>query len=439
MDLLVVVTNYPHAGHPYSGAFNERSVRALTKLGHRVDVLAPRPFLPRRLAALHPRWRAYQQIVKHEVRHGVSVYRPAYLQLPGSAGALSPDSFAYLSCVRTMSRRHEADPYDAILAFSLVGAGGLAWRLARRLDIPAAGWATGTDVRVPVHSAHGRAVRAAIQRLDLVFYQSRELFERAAALCDLPTEVFSRERHVVLPRGVEPAPPASETARQSMRARLGVAADELLVLFVGRIVKAKGVFELIDAVEQVRSQNGKLVCVLVGAHDGFDDSAELAVRLERIPEHSKCVRVLPACPSEMVWEYLNAADIFAFPSHAEGMPNSLLEAMAAGIPAVAYSIPPVLEIDAGLDALLAVPPQDVRALASALSELAGSAERRRQIGEQGRARVLSAYQTRASMAEAASRLYALAGRDSRGASLAPARAPIFSAGSAGSRVSSKSQ
>lgn len=436
MNLLVAVTNFPHAGHPYSGAFNERSARALADLGHRVEVVAPRPYLPRSLAAFNPRWRAYEKMIQHETRNGIPVYRPPYLQVPGCAGVLQPDLGGYLSCARPITRRHRADPYDAILAFSLIGAGGLAWRLARRLDIPAAGWATGSDVRVAARSAHGRAVRAAIQRLDVVFYQSSELFECAAALCDLPMEVFPATRHIVLPRGVEPAPPPSAPARRLTRANLGIAADELVALFVGRIVRAKGVFDLVDALEQICSQFPKLVCVLVGAHDGFDESAELDARIRRIPDSSRRVRLLPACPSERVWEYLNAADIFVFPSHAEGMPNSLLEAMAAGLPALAYAIPPILDIDRGLGALTAVPLRDVNALARALGELAGSAELRRRIGECGKARVLSAYQIRASMAEAASKLNELAQCGARRAPFA-SRAPIFSAGSPGSGVSGK--
>lgn len=434
MNLLVVVSNYPHAGHPYSGAFNERSARALKELGHRVEVLAPRPYLPRGFARLNRRWRAYNQMSEHEERGGIAVFRPAYLQFPGVKGLLPPDRCAYFSCARELKRRHHKQPYDAILAFNLIGAGGLAWRLARQVDIPAAGWATGNDVRVPVHSAHGRAVRAAIQRLDLVFYQSAELLERAAALCDLPKEVFAAGRHVVLARGIEPAPAQADGTRASMRAHLRVQDDETLVLFVGRIVKAKGVFDLIDAVDRARRMQSKIVCAFLGAHEGFDDSAEFDARLARSPELARHVRLLPGCAPETIWQYLNAADIFAFPSHSEGMPNSLLEAMAAGLPALAYAIPPVLEIDNRLGALMTVPLHDIGALAQGLTELARSAELRRELGARGQERVLACYQIRASMAEAARRLNAL----SRCAASSSARAPILSAPDIRSGVSRNS-
>ena len=437
MNLLVIVHDYPHAGHPYSGAFNERSVRALKDLGNEVEVLAPRPYVPRSLAAWHARWRAYEKMAAQEIRNGVWVYRPPYLQLPGFGGMLRPDLGGYLSSVRALQRRHQDKPYDAILAFNMIGAGGIAWRLARRFDIPAAGWATGNDVRVSVQSAHGRAVRTSLQRLDLVFYQSTELLEQAAALCGLPKEVFSARRHIILARGVEPAPAPANGARAAMRAHLSVQADESLVLFVGRVVKAKGVFDLIDALEHARREQPQIVGALVGCHEGFDDSGELRERLARAPELSRRVRLLTGCAPETVWRYLNAADIFAFPSHSEGMPNSLLEAMAAGLPAVAYAIPPMLELDNRLNVLKTVPLGDVRALAQALTELARSAELRREFGARGQARVLNHYQIRASMAEAVRRLNALR-RRAASALTAPGAAPVLAARSAPSELSRNS-
>jgi glycosyltransferase involved in cell wall biosynthesis len=105
---------------------------------------------------------------------------------------------------------------------------------------------------------------------------------------------------------------------------------------------------------------------------------------------------------------------------------------------VAYAIPPILELDNGLGALEIVPLRDVAALASALIELARSPERRSQIGEKGRARVLRHYQARDSMAEAARRLNGLS-KLAADPSSCPSREPFLPAGSARSGVSSESQ
>src|SRR5688572_9484744 len=123
--LLMVVTNYPNSGHPYSGAFNERSARTLKSLGYQVEVVAPRPYVPGLVARWNPRWTAYRQIAEHETRDGIAIYRPAYVQLPLMGGALRPDLSAYLNAVRFLRRRHREKPFDAIVAFNLIGAGGL--------------------------------------------------------------------------------------------------------------------------------------------------------------------------------------------------------------------------------------------------------------------------------------------------------------------------
>ena len=85
------------------------------------------------------------------------------------------------------------------------------------------------------------------------------------------------------------------------------------------------------------------------------------------------------------------------------MPNSLLEAMAAGLPVLAYAIPPVEEIDNG-GVLAKVPPRDVEALAQALVHLAKEPEYRTALGRAGRARVHAAFLAADQMARAAQRI-----------------------------------
>jgi glycosyltransferase involved in cell wall biosynthesis len=104
------------------------------------------------------------------------------------------------------------------------------------------------------------------------------------------------------------------------------------------------------------------------------------------------------------WPLLAAADIFALPSLWEGMPNALLEAMAAGLPAVATAVGAVPEmVDDGREALV-VPPGDAGALARALAELAAGPARRRAMGALARQRVEHAYRIEATVAQT-ERLY----------------------------------
>ena len=211
MKILVVAANYPHAGYRFSGIFNERSAHALSKLCDRVEVLAPRPYAPPLLSSLVPRWRAHAAAQQYETQNGIAVHRPVIPVVPRVAQAFWSDHGAFLWCRQTARKMHQRSRFDAIISFDLMGAGGLAWRLGRNLGIPASGWATGSDIRVSGSSAHGRAVTCALENLDIVFYQSGELFGKAAALLGVSAEELSGERHVVLARGIPEPPQIAKT------------------------------------------------------------------------------------------------------------------------------------------------------------------------------------------------------------------------------------
>jgi glycosyltransferase involved in cell wall biosynthesis len=96
-----------------------------------------------------------------------------------------------------------------------------------------------------------------------------------------------------------------------------------------------------------------------------------------------------------VADFYRAADLFVFPSRAEGCPNVILEAMACGVPVVATDIAGNREVlgESG-DAGHLVPPESPAALAEAIARLAGSVTLRRDIGASARAAVLNRYDIR---------------------------------------------
>ena len=139
---------------------------------------------------------------------------------------------------------------------------------------------------------------------------------------------------------------------------------------------------------------------LLLAGDGPDRAAlEETVRALRL---GPFVRFLGTLPDP--WPLLAAADIFVLPSLWEGMPNALLEAMAAGLPAVATAVGAVPEMVVDGREALVVPPGDAGALARALAELAESPARRREMGALARRRVEGSYRIEETVART-ERLY----------------------------------
>lgn len=386
---------------------------ALNGLVQHLEVLTPCPYAPR-LLAFNARWRTYAQIPGGTIQQGIFVHRPRYPVLPWLLRGFWQGQVASIFCAGLARRRHRLAEFDAILSFDLASTGGLAWRLGTVLGVPACGWATGSDIRVAPRGRIGRVVTEALRRLDLVFYQSSELRTLAAKLLETAGHAFPLDRHLVRWRGVvAPEPLPGDDVRGSIRSALGLTDDQVGILYLGRIVRDKGVFELVDSFLNWGKGRPHLALILVGAIPGHDDSSQLEKKISSIPELKQRVHLLPACAPPRIWEYFRAADIFAFPSYREGMPNSLLEAMLGGLPAVAFSIPAVQEITQFGMALLTAPPHDFCSFARAILTLADNPYLRQQIGQSGRMVVRERFSLDANMREVVDRIQRILPPDRR--------------------------
>ncbi len=176
-------------------------------------------------------------------------------------------------------------------------------------------------------------------------------------------------------------------ARAALRAEFGASEEDCVVVAVSRLVRHKGYPELLAALQETPPN-----CVLwvVGerlASDHGEDlepyfaSAAAAVgrRLVRLGYRHDVPRILAA------------ADVFCLPSHFEGLPMSVIEAMLTGLPVIATDIRgPREQVVQGVTGLL-VPPGSVPPLAAALTRLASDSALRAAMGEAGRARAMERF------------------------------------------------
>jgi glycosyltransferase involved in cell wall biosynthesis len=143
--------------------------------------------------------------------------------------------------------------------------------------------------------------------------------------------------------------------------------------------------------------------ISVGRLKAPKDFATLAAALQRVATPHRAVIVGDGPDRERlhgvellgerddVAEQLAASDVFVLASRSEGMPVSVLEAMAAGLPVVASAVGGVPELALDGETALLVPPGDVGALTRALERLLGDADLRRRLGAAGRRRVLERF------------------------------------------------
>jgi len=247
-------------------------------------------------------------------------------------------------------------------------------------------------VPVVVHSEHGYELdnlsglplrrrlfrRIVYGMVDAVFTVSEELRDYHTRQAWI-----SPERIRVICNGVDTHRFAPDPrARGMTRKQLGVPEDAFVFGSVGRLVAIKDHRTLLRAGEVLQRRGRSIHILLVGSGPELD-------RLQKDVSHSPELqgRVHFAGTSHDVPNLLNAMDAFVLPSICEGMSNTLLEAMASGLPVLATRVggnPEVLKEDGGW--LFA--PGDTDTLAARLEELATDHKLCRQVGDAGRLRVV---------------------------------------------------
>jgi glycosyltransferase involved in cell wall biosynthesis len=155
------------------------------------------------------------------------------------------------------------------------------------------------------------------------------------------------------------------------------------LLFVGRLAELKGVTVLLEALRQIKKDQPDVELTIVG--DGPD-----RVRFESVAHSldvADRVRFVGARSQRQVAAHLAETDVFVLPSFAEGVPVTLMEALASGVPVVATRVGGVAElVEHGTNGYL-VHPGEPGPLADALLALLDDPGTRNRFGEAGRARV----------------------------------------------------
>jgi glycosyltransferase involved in cell wall biosynthesis len=178
--------------------------------------------------------------------------------------------------------------------------------------------------------------------------------------------------------------PQPETVRREERARLGVPEDALAVLYVGRLVRDKGVRELARAWGELREHHPRLHLVLAGRIEAEEDAIppEVVAALRADPRVH-----LPGVVRDMPRLYA-ACDVVALPTYREGFPNVALEAAAMALPIVATDVPGCVDAVVDGETGILVPARDPAALRDALDRYLADPALRARHGEAARRRVL---------------------------------------------------
>lgn len=160
-----------------------------------------------------------------------------------------------------------------------------------------------------------------------------------------------------------------------------------VLFFIGNIGPAKGIFDLIRAVASLRRDGAaNLELVLAGPMDSVAVETQVRELIARVGVGDLVRTTGPVFGGEKA-ALFSGADIFVLPSYGEGVPLSVLEAMAYQLPVVATAVGGIPEIISEGHSGLLVKPGDVEGLTAAIRRLIGSTQLRDEMGKRGRRRV----------------------------------------------------
>lgn len=359
LRVLAVTRIFPNAVEPLSSPFNRQQFAALGRLCD-LTVMATIPWFPAASLVKKSKTGGLAKVPKRDIIAGLPVEHPRVVYVPGLAGLSGALEIA--SLLPGFLARHR--DVDVVLGSWAYPDGAAAVALARLIGVPAVIKVHGSDLNVQSKMFGPRANLAlALPRAKRLVAVSAALGEKAISL-GMP-----RDRVRIVQNGTDGAL-FHVRDKAAARATLDWPGGwpKRFVLYVGRVERAKGVLDLVEAFSRIAARDPDLSLALLGEGGAMAEAKAAAAPL------GDRVRFLGARPLTEVPVWMGASTVVTLPSHAEGSPNVIREALACGRPVVGTNvggIPELLGTDPpGLVGAM-VPAHDPAALGEALLAVSG--------------------------------------------------------------------
>jgi teichuronic acid biosynthesis glycosyltransferase TuaC len=348
VQIAVATHFFPSSSQPHRGRPIYEITKALARLAN-VRVFCVDSAYPRN-KLLRPRTFVSREAEPSYTVPGVKVEYLSYPALP-----LVSRSLNGYNCGRSLVARVREFRPDVIIGYNVYPEGFGAAAAARDLGIPAVIGALGSDLLGTHDYLVEQLTARTIRNAPLVLTVSDQLRERAIRYGVEPEKCLTI--HNGCDSGIfKPAP------REAARIELDVCPGAELVVFIGRLVQLKGIRELLEAAAILRASRPRLRVVCVG--EGPME-AEILRRASQ-PDLEGRVQVAGSTNPQEIARWLAAADVLCLPSHSEGCPNVVIEALSCGRPVVAADVGGIPELLDSWCGIL-VPPRDAPQLANGLA------------------------------------------------------------------------
>jgi len=325
--------------------------------------------------------------------HDVRVYSPSRNLLPSEKRTITSSGVnitrfsphkrvddTLVDWFELVVEEHKRKPFDVIHAYFLPQAGFVASYAGKYLNIPSAVSVRGNDIeRAAFDPSKFSHVMYALQNANAVTTNAAELIKKAKAFID--SEIY------LIPNGIDielfkPMPKNDELARA-----IGLNINPVIG-FVGELREKKGLQTILHAYTHTNKKHASTLLIVGEVRQG--DDAKAFDEFQQSNSEANVI-VTGHVPHYDLPAYYSLMDIFVHPSHRDGMPNAVLEAMACERVVIATSVGGIKDIiEDGKNGVI-VTVKDAKMLAEKILELLEDPEKKSILGKNARELIMSKY------------------------------------------------
>ncbi|MCE5340423.1 MAG: glycosyltransferase [Planctomycetaceae bacterium] len=355
MKILVISHLFPNQKNKNYGIFAARQIHAISKVAGDVTVIVPVVKIPGFLRRFK-KWSNYESNADLCNFEGLEAHSVPYIRLTGNWFCRWAGFSVYLASKKIVLDMHKKKKFDVIYARCFFPDGDAGIRFSKLLNIPICCVGAGSDVNSYPdinRSMYNRFVKIC-NEADMTFACGQKVASRIDSVSDKKTKLI---------HGVVDTKLFSPVKEKSLlREKLKLPTDKKIALYVGTFKKAKGIYELIDAFDIIRRKNKDIILKICG----------YGIELDRMRKHiddkdlNNTIEIVGEVDSNEINLWMQSSDVLILPSHTEGMPNVVMEAMSCGVPVVTTSVGGLPQAIGDCKGAILVEPREIKSLAAAV-------------------------------------------------------------------------
>lgn len=361
MRVLVISQMFPCKRHPTSAIFFANLLKELAAKVDELIVITPRPYIPKFVTKIKKGWAKWYLDPMISKQDGMEIIRPYVLTLRGISFLGINSLLWQCSLFNIVKNLIKTRKIEILLGYNMIPEGITAVCLAKMFKLTAGFWAIGSDVNdIANHNQLNHCLtKKCIEKSDIIITESKDL---EIKIIQLSTKSLNVKTFY---KGIDVSNFQNLPPKDILLKKLQLNPDKKYILFVGRLIYDKGIYEIAHTFVSIAKKYPDLDLILIG------EEIEKEKLIGKFIEAGVLNRVYlkGIVPYKEVAYYMKISDMLVLPSWAEGLPNVVMEAMAVGLPVVATDVGGIPEVIENGVTGLSVPAKNIEKLTEAIIQM----------------------------------------------------------------------